>query len=648
MHKYFFLFVITCLWSLKTTAQALSDTLRLREVVVYGIPQEKYALGSKIVRLDSLSLSNQQSRSLSDVLIRKSPLYFKEYGPGMLSTVSFRGTSASHTAVLWNGLNLNQPNLGQTDFSLIPLFAIEDIALQFGGSSALYGSDAIGGTIYLQSYPQWNNQLQLKLQQEIGSFGRDFSGLAASAGLGKWSITSKIYRQQADNDFEYINTLKKNRPIERNRNSEFLQKGLVQDVAYRFSNHSYLSFKSWVQQTHRQIQPTMSDLNSMDQQKDQNLNLSLQYKNNSSVGLFDMQLGHLYNYLLYNKGSEYRTRQYIGNARYEKEFARPLQLQAGGKINYIEADIEQYPQGFINESRADFFASLRVQPARPFKASLNLRQALVSGFTVPFTPSLGLEYNLYKAGTSNLQWLASGGRSYRVPTLNDRYWRYAGNPELKPEDSWNIESTLRFLNSGSSTSFEVNTTAYHMWVDNWILWLPGTVAGPEGTAISTWVPQNIQEVESNGVEVSMNLSQVLPLGKLEWGGNFGYTRSVNKKAKHEYDRTVGKQLPFVPLYKSNTFLTYQLKGWRVMANWMYTGTRYTSGEEAEEFSVPAFSLLDGSLAKSFQVQHHTVNLAFEVRNLLDRHYQNYEKRAMPGRNFNITAKYIFNQPFNSK
>lgn len=641
MFKYFFLLVLCGPLFQFVQAQSMADSLQ--EVVVYGFPQEKYATGSNIEHFDSLELARQQSRSLSDFLMRKSPVYFKEYGPGMLSTVSFRGTSANHTAVLWNGLNLNQPNLGQTDFSLIPLFVTEDISLQYGGNSALNGSDAIGGTIYLQSKPRWENQLDLKLRQEVGSFGRFFTGLAAKGGFKDWSFTSKVYHQQAENDFEYINTNKRSRPLEHNRNARFEQKGLVQDLAYRFNNSSSLSLKSWYQHTDRQIQPTMGDAGSKDQQEDENLNLSLQYKHNSASGFFDLQLGHLYNYLLYNKGSEFKTRQYIGNFRYEKALFKPLHLQVGAKLNHIEAEIASYTGGYATENRSDLFASFRYQPFPKFKSSLNLRQAFVTGFAVPFTPSAGIEYELLNTNTHNFKWLAGGGRNFRVPSLNDRYWEYAGDPELKPENAWNSESSLQYQFSRPGSRLEFSATAFSLWVKNWILWVPSVVPGPEGAPFSTWVPKNIQEVNSKGVELSGSAMQTFAFGQLELGGNLAYTRSVNQKARHAYDRTLNRQLPFVPQWKANAQLQYQLKGWSLLSNWTYTGIRYTTGEEAPEFSVPAFQLFDTMLGKNFRLNKHSLDLRMEVRNLLDKPYQNYENRAMPGRSYHLKINYHFTQ-----
>ncbi|GAB2500841.1 hypothetical protein GCM10027187_75720 [Streptosporangium sandarakinum] len=64
------------------------------------------------------------------MLQQRSPLYLKSYGNGMTATVAFRGTTASHTAVLWNGFNIALPTLGLSDFALLPPSAQTNVHLQ--------------------------------------------------------------------------------------------------------------------------------------------------------------------------------------------------------------------------------------------------------------------------------------------------------------------------------------------------------------------------------------------------------------------------------------------------------------------------------------------------------------------------------------
>src|SRR5947209_4205122 len=114
----FFLSLTLCQYSL---AQ-LKDSV-LRQVTVYGLPEEKFLHGSVIISIDSTLKARESSRHLGELLSLQLPIYFRNYGNGMLSSISMRGTSPQHTAVLWNGININSFSLGQADFSILPSFA---------------------------------------------------------------------------------------------------------------------------------------------------------------------------------------------------------------------------------------------------------------------------------------------------------------------------------------------------------------------------------------------------------------------------------------------------------------------------------------------------------------------------------------------
>ena len=113
--------------SLRLHAQ---DTIMLQSVEVIGDKETVETLKPLVARkLDTLVLQSKSTSSLSDLLIQHSPVFIKTYGPGGTSTASFRGTTASHTLVLWNGFQLNAPSLGQVDFSTIPVILADDVSL---------------------------------------------------------------------------------------------------------------------------------------------------------------------------------------------------------------------------------------------------------------------------------------------------------------------------------------------------------------------------------------------------------------------------------------------------------------------------------------------------------------------------------------
>src|SRR6188768_3346940 len=103
-------FFIILMVSTNSAFAQVGDTTYLKEVRVYGIPVTSYSTGSKIEHL----LNGSEVMTASDKLINETSFYFKTYGNNQLSTIALRGTSASQTAVLWNGININAPTLGQT------------------------------------------------------------------------------------------------------------------------------------------------------------------------------------------------------------------------------------------------------------------------------------------------------------------------------------------------------------------------------------------------------------------------------------------------------------------------------------------------------------------------------------------------------
>ena len=92
-------------------------------------------IGVQKTRLDTLVLHENIALSMADVLTFNTSIFVKQYGRATLSTVAFRGTSPSHTQVTWNGMRINSPMLGMTDFSMIPSYFIDDASLLHGTSS---------------------------------------------------------------------------------------------------------------------------------------------------------------------------------------------------------------------------------------------------------------------------------------------------------------------------------------------------------------------------------------------------------------------------------------------------------------------------------------------------------------------------------
>ena len=620
-------FLFLCMvYSTVSFGQEYADSIELEEVRIYGIPLSHYSIGSKINKIDSATIAGSLNYSLSELISRKTPIYFKDYGSGMLSTIAFRGTSSNHTAVLWNGLNINQPTHGQSDFSLLPVYAFQQIDIQPGPASTLYGSGAVGGSIHLYHKPDWKDHSEISLNQGIGSYSRYFTGLSTHFSNQNFESLTKIYIQNQENDFPF---LKSSGERERQQNAFVKKYGLVQEFNYRLASNQYLSFSGWYNYTDREIQPTKNNnLNEAQytDQVDNSLRLSADYHHNSKAGYFNVKLAYLRDFLNYNNVSDYLTEQYISSISYEKSFNKRISYTVGAKFNHTRADVAQY-HDFSSENRFDIYSALKYQVLKTWKISVSARKSIVEGYKAPLVPSLGSEVTIVSNYRHSLELRALAGKSFRLPTLNERFW-ISGDPEIRPEKGYNLETGLDYSFKKPTWKAHSSLTYYAMWIDDWILWQPGV---PE------WYPENIKEVRFTGIEWSADISVPYSGGKLVAGGSYALSRAINQTALSEYSKAVGKQLPYSPKHSGVFYTDFLWKTWQASIGLSATGKRYT-GDDNVDYLNP-YALLNVGLNKQINLKENALLIiAVKANNLLDTRFETYQNRAMPGINYEASLK----------
>ena len=98
-------------------AKSISDTIYLPEVKLVESKIKTHLLGSYYNILNTNIIGNSNIGTFADYLCSNSSFYIKQYGA--LATPTFRGTSSSHTLILWNGIPINSSANGIIDFSSI-------------------------------------------------------------------------------------------------------------------------------------------------------------------------------------------------------------------------------------------------------------------------------------------------------------------------------------------------------------------------------------------------------------------------------------------------------------------------------------------------------------------------------------------------
>ena len=638
------------------------------EVTVYGKRPLK-EIGTQQTKFDSVVLKESVALSMADVLTFNSSIFVKSYGRATLSTVAFRGTSASHTQVTWNGMRINNPMLGMTDFSMIPSYFIDDASLLHGTSSVNETGGGMGGAVKLSTKPAQSDGFGVQYIQGMGSFRTFDEFLRLTYGDEHWQISTRAVFSTSPNDFEYRNHDKKENiydedmniigqyyPTERNRSGSFRDFHLLQEAYYNTGRGDRFGLNGWYINSNRELPMLTTDYgNATDfdnRQREETFrgilswdHLGEQWKVATKAGCIHTWMAYDYKRDVGNGTMAHMTRSrskidtFYGQAEGEYYIGSDWLFTANLAVhqhivqsedkNIIRQDGNKAIVGY-RKGRAELSGvlSAKWRPTDRFGISATLREEMYGTEWTPLIPALFIDGVLSERG--NITAKASLSRNYRFPTLNDLYFLPGGNPDLKKESGWTYDAGLSFA-AGREGSYSLSGSAswFESYIHDWILWLP-TVKG-------FFSPKNIKDVHAYGIEAKANLSVALtPEWHLSIDGNYSWTPSINEgEPMSEADRSVGKQLPYIPRHSANLTGRISWRSWSFLYKWCYYSERFTmsSNDLTLTGKLPKYFMSNITLEKALSFSWADISLKGTINNLFDEEYLSVLSRPMPGINF---------------
>ncbi|MBO5895219.1 MAG: TonB-dependent receptor [Alistipes sp.] len=648
----------------------LHSGVNIREVAVYGNRPMK-EIGIQQTKLDSIVLKENIALSMADILTFNTSIFVKSYGRATLSTVSFRGTSPSHTQVTWNGMRINNPMLGMTDFSMIPSYFIDDASLLHGTSSVNETGGGLGGAIKMSTAPAENRGFGLQYIQGIGSFKTFDEFLRLTYGDDHWQVSTRAVLSTSANDYKYRNHDKKENiydenmnivdqyyPVERNRSGSFRDLHILQEVYYNTGRGDKLGLNAWFLSSNRELPMLTTDYSNEasfdNRQREETFRGILSWEHLRSSWKMAVRAGYIHTWMAYdykrdvgNGTMAHMTRSrskvntiyaqaegeyYIGkrwlitaNIAAHQHFVesrdKNIILQQGGNgiVGYRKARIE------LSGS-----ASVKWKPVDGVGISAVVREEMYGDEFSPIIPALFVDGVISKRG--NVVAKASVSRNYRFPTLNDLYFLPGGNPDLRKESGWTYDAGLSFAVGGSGIySLSGSATWFDSYIHDWILWLP--------TTKGFFSPKNIKDVHAYGVEVQANLDVAL---SKEWllklNGTYSWTPSINEgEPISAADQSVGKQLPYVPKHSSSITGRLSWRSWSLLYKWCYYSERFTmsSNDISLTGKLPEYFMNNITLEKGFSMRWADLTLKGTINNLFNEEYLSVLSHPMPGINFEI-------------
>lgn len=648
----------------------MAQTRRIPEVTIYGKRPMK-EIGMQKTRMDSAALKENIALSMADVLTFNSSIFVKSYGRATLSTVAFRGTSPSHTQVTWNGMRINNPMLGMTDFSMIPSYFIDDASLLHGTSSVNETGGGLGGAVKLSTQPADANGFGLQYVQGIGSFKTFDEFLRLTYGDDHWQTSTRVVFSSSPNDYTYRNRDKKENvydeemnivgqyyPKEKNRSGAFSDLHLLQEVYYNTRRGDRFGMNAWLVNSNRELPMLTTDYGNENDFENRQRELTfrgiLSWDHMRENRKLAVKGGYIHTQMKYDykrdagngvmtpmTRSRSKINTFYGQAEGEYYIGREWLFTVTTSIhqhfvesrdkNIIRQDGNKAVVGY-SKGRTELsgVASVKWQPNERIGLSAVVRKELYGADWTPIIPAFFVDGVVSERG--NVMLKASLSRNFRFPTLNDLYFLPGGNPDLKRESGWTYDVGASFaFGKENIYSFSGSVNWFDSHVTDWILWLP--------TTKGFFSPRNVKDVHAYGVELKSDLAIAL---KNDWqlslNGTLSWTPSINEgDPMTPADKSVGKQLPYVPEWSSSITGRVDWKRWSLLYKWCYYSVRHTmsSNDISLTGKLPPYFMNNLTLERKVSTKWAELSFKGAINNLFDEEYLSVLSRPMPGINFEL-------------
>lgn len=608
------------------TSEAQIDSLRLLpEVVLSDIKLRENSQGIHIETLSD-SLIKQDVTLLTQVLRDHTAIFFRENGPGGVSSASFRGTNAQQTAVVWNGININSQLTGQTDFNTIAAYNYDAISVRSGGGSILYGSGAVGGSVHLENTMRFGDRFE---NQVVGGYASFDSRLAQAKST---YATDRFYTDIAgdyiasENDFGYPNS------EQFNENGQYENLNLNANIGILLSSDDSET-KQVLKLHHNSF---LGDRNfagtliaaSDDAYQDRNTRTLLSWERLSKKYEGRASIAHIFEQFRFFPTASDRSINSLGKAnRFVASYDGTYRFDNTKSLKAVlTADQIEGAGSSIADATRQLYAAVVMynhKVSDRFNYGIQLRQELTDEYDNPFLIGVGGEYAFAKAKINSYKLSFNASRNYRIPTFNDLYWQGAGavgNPDIIPETSLQAEIGQELI----LKNFAANARVFFISTDDLILWQPNSQ--------NIWSPQNLNQSIHYGTEIDTSYKYDFEDHSISSEVRYSYTIAENADT--------GNQLAYVPKQQVAMSLGYQYKYFTTNVQGSYTDRVFVTGDESQQ--IPGYFVLDARLSTQLlNKKDHKMHLGITLKNALNKEYLTVRSRPNPGRNFLIQTTYIF-------
>ena len=482
-----------------------STTIELADVIITENRMEtsfsESARSMYVITKEQLSTLPVQS--VAEALSYVPGVDIRQRGPmGIQADIGIRGGTFDQTLILINGVKVSDPQTGHHSFSLpVSLDNVERIEVLKGQGARIYGQNAFNGAINIITKVPEKKAIFLR------GYGGDFGAFGGNASI---ALPGKTYGQNISLGYDRSDGYHKNSDYKLGNlfyQSHLNALGGTFNFIGGYTNRKFGASGFYFKEDSEEYEEVKTGFLSVDYTKKYN-NLTFKprvywRRNHDDYILIRSNPDYYHNLHtthVYGAETNMTYRSALGLTGLGVELRRE-------NINSNNlGDHERTIAGIFAEHRFYFFNKLDVTPG--------IYINWYSDYGWNYFPGLDVSFDI----TQSLKLFANLGRSFRIPTYTDLYYKgrdNIGNSNLEPESALTYEGGVKLFQKG----FWGQISYFKRDASNLIDWV-------RGDSEQLWQPQNFHNVDIQGIEATFefNFNQLIegnfPLQKFT--ANFTY------------------------------------------------------------------------------------------------------------------------------
>ncbi len=544
-------------------------------VTAASVPETVETTPASVTVITREQIERRESRDIAEALREVPGVIVSRTGSqGKVTSLLTRGGNSTHTLVLWNGIEINNPYFSGYDWGRFSTAGVERIEVVRGPFSALYGSDAVTGVVNVLT----TGGRLLNVELESGGNGL-LNGSVSGAFTSGSVSTNASFESRRDDGFA--------------PNDDFEQESVLLGTAFAPSDRFSIGVQGRYTQYDLGIPRNVNAdgtafVPSPQRRLDGNeLQWAVPVRFTTANLTWRLSLSESRRT---DDFSDPEDPFFFTDSTTESKTGRMnLSVQtptvAGTLIGGFEleeaevTDVSVYGPNLVDEQRSSrsFFVENRFSRAlgaAQFEVTAGLRHDHYDTFGGELSPRIA---SALIFGSSKVR--IGYGHAFRAPSVGELYYPFFGNAALEPERSRSAEVGFdRFIGANGVFS----ATLFHNDFDNLIVY-----------DNLTNVFQNIGAAVTQGVELSG--SGVLRNG---WSAAASYTWLDTEQ------QDTGEALLRRPEHSGSLSIGYAYRAWRTTVVAVHNGTRadvtdlapfgrvtndaYTTADATVQYAVAAF------------------------------------------------------------